>query len=265
MQSLELEKIKQKEAAKMEQQEKKEEEKDYKQEVVDFFEKHALTEEHLEAAKRNIEIIAENDPEFLQEAWEATDDLREVSDKLNNRVIKKSQQLGIELVEDDHYPETLGLSTPKGARQDKLDAPNLLIDPIGYERFMREQNKKTPFDGLSEKEMTSFVEVIDDRAAATGYMSEARHYLDKLFLTKAVIEENKKYYGKSDIWSKVVEESVAFPYTMMKAKLNGKLAVLRHSPKFVADKINEFVDEAVSYAKESLEKLFSKKEKENGE
>lgn len=191
-----------------------------------------------ESVMRAVDTLERKDPEFLEKAWGSTKDLRETAERLSDRAVERIKKLGIELVRD---PGTGELSTPEGVKGGKLDAPNFLTDPMGYERYMAEQGKKTPFSGLTPEQSAAMLESLNEFWEAKSYTHEAHNYQFRLLQGRGMIEEIREQQGHSDAFSQL-QEKLQFPYVMLRAHLAGKLAKLRHAPKFAYDKFKSAVE-----------------------
>jgi hypothetical protein len=206
-----------------------------------FYETQNLTHYQHEAMMRHIETLEASDPEFLAKTWESTEDLRELSAILIERAQNRIAEHEIQLVQVPMSDSAVGLSTPEGVKQSKLNAPNFFDDPIAYEEFMKQQGNKTPYDGLTPEQVTALLESKLELLEANGYTNTAQNYQFQLLAGRGTIEENRQAYGNTDMLGKL-QEKTSLPLNMLMARLHGKIAKLSHAPGFTFDKIKSMVE-----------------------
>jgi hypothetical protein len=207
--------------------------------IRNFYEKNSWA--RYKSVMQAVSILEQKDPEFLERTWESTKDLRETAEHLYDRAVKRMKEFGIELVENPDSIETLGLSTPEGIRDEKIDAPNFLTDPMGYEKYMEKQKRKTPFSGLTPKQSAAMLESLNEFWEAKDCTHKAHNYQFQLLQGRGMIEEIKEQQGNSDTFLQL-QEKMQFPYVMLRAHLDGKLTKFRHAPKFTCDKFKSAVE-----------------------
>ena len=220
--------------------EQKSEKEILRNEFGGFYEEHPSA--RYDGTDRYIARLLESDPGYLREVLGSVGDLRDIGAKLTGRSVKRLQEGGIELVEDPRSP--FGFSTPEGVKKGKLDAPSFFTDPAGYQKYMQAQEGKTPFTGLSALQQDDMWQSVFELQEARGYESEAGQYMFQLLMAKGMAEENRENNGGSNVFEKFTE-NVSIPFTMFRAKLNGKLAKLRYSPRFAMDKMGELGDKLI--------------------
>lgn len=230
--------------------EKREESKDKKtllrEQFENIFEKNTLSSLS-DIVRKRVEKLLESEPEFLESVLFATKDLRETSEKIVVRAQRRIEESRIELVPNDQY-SLGGLSTPEGVKLGKLDAPNIFTDPDGYETFMGEQNEKTPYRGLDEKQREAMLQSMLELGDALRYRNNAKSHIDNLLRDKIIAQENKERYGGSFSYL----EATSIPIEKTQAEISGKLAKLKYLPGFTADRIK-----AIG---EKLKDIFNSKE-----
>lgn len=204
--------------------------------IRNFYEENSWAK--YEFVMRAVDMLERKDPEFLEKVWGSTKDLRETAELFSGRAIERIKKFGIELVEN---PETGELSTPEGVRGGKLDAPNFLTNPVGYEKYMAEQGKKTPFSGLTPEQSAAMLKSLNEFWEAKSYIHKAHDYQFQLLQGRGMIEEIKEQQGQNDVFSQL-QEKLQFPYVMLRAYLDGKLAKLPHVPKFAYNKFKLAVE-----------------------
>lgn len=182
----------------------------------------------------SIDLLEIKDPKFLNEVFESTKDLLELSNNLRKNAFKKISNSRIELVSDSQAEYTLGLSTISGIKGNKLNAPKFLNDPQGYERYVEAQMDKTPFDGLNSNDSLLLLESYDELGDADLYNRLAHNYQFRLLIERAGIEQIKEQ-GNMDFILRIKEKMLSL--NMLMARLNGKLGKLKHAPGFTLDKI----------------------------
>ncbi len=214
-----------------------------------FYQEHTWAK--YDSVMRAVGTLEDKDPEFLEKTWGSTKDLRETAGRLSDRAIKRIKEFGIEFTDESNVTEALGgMSTPKGG---KLDAPNFLLDPMGYEKYMAEQGQvtgqegKTIFSGLAPEQSAALLGSLNEFWEAKDYIHKASHYQFRLLQGRGIVEEIKEQQGHADVFSQL-SEKLQFPYTMLRAHLDGKLAKLHHAPKFAYDKFKSAVE---NFLKES--------------
>lgn len=192
----------------------------------------------------NIKLLEQKDPNFLKEVLASTKDLMELSESLKERNYKALKDSGINLVQDTSSPETRNLSTPEGVKGSKLDAPSLLNGTVDkYEAYMKREADKTPFDGLSAEQSQIFLESLDGLSDGDMYTNTALRYQRKLIYNRGNLEELKQVKNL-DIFDKVKEKMIAWP--MFMAKVQGKLAKMKHAPSFAFDKLKSSMEMLLS-------------------
>lgn len=257
-----------------------------KQELDDFFSAFPEEDETNTYRRGMFENIFEKDPDAIEKIAESTKDSREVWQKLRERAWETLEKVGkdVDWAEFEHELQYLITKEGQGNAEKEFD-PTVLTDVNNPKfKFYEAYGKYSPdkidtleklnyhllnkhrFDGLSKEDINEIVEAEEDFLDAKSLHTQIDNQLSGMIYNRHInilgneLKERDNQETLDVALSPILDTINGLSYNkkLVRSQIYGKLQKLRFAPKFLGDKMDDFVDNL----KQDLKKLFNE-QKEN--